>query len=352
MEQKLTDKILDAKKIIESSNIGFFTGKMGLCLALYLLNKKYCIPQAENAADNLMSQICEQAKKIWNINFDSGLPGIGYGINMLSKYNCIEGDIDDILHDIDAILYRELTTYKFQVNNTYTTGLIGMGLYLVSRLNNPAHQSASVQHRLIEAALRIVIDKLYDTAPSVLGNISKDLYICALWDSPLIFCFMAKAFDVGVYQEKIKAMVRSWCLYIQGSLPYYNINKLALVFSLTYLNKRVCNQNISRHIDLLLTATDFDEIPNEVEYHVTNINEGWMYVLLLLEKAKGCMPKSHPKYSSIEKCRKRIVEECQAMNIHILKEENINVTFIGGLSGIAVMYSLFPEVFKEMRDLF
>lgn len=325
---------------------------MGACIALYLLNIKDLNPNAEKTADALMSQIYEQARKSHDISFDSGLTGIGYCINLLKIHNCVEGDIDDILYDIDAIAYRELTHFKFQVNRTYTIGLVGIGLYYASRLKNTFQPSQAIQHRLNEAALRIVIDKLYDTVPSIMGNISKDLYICALWDYPIIFCLMAKTFDVGIYREKIGAMVRAWCLYIQGSLPCYNINKLAFALALTYLNKRVCNQNLSKQINLLLAATDFDEIPNEVEYYVTNINEGWLYVLLLLEKAKNDLSKSHPQYSSIEKCKKRIVEECQLMNIHILKEENTDITFIGGMSGIAVIYSIFPELFEGIESLF
>ena len=71
MEQKLTNIIIAKSAEMASGAPGLFTGEMGPCLALYLLNKKYCIPRAENAADNMMSQIYEHTSKFRNINFDS-----------------------------------------------------------------------------------------------------------------------------------------------------------------------------------------------------------------------------------------------------------------------------------------
>ena len=346
MEQYLIDRILALQDDAGNQEAGLFKGKTGICLALYLLNKKCPASNAEDFADTAMSQILDLAAKMNRIDFDDGLSGIGYGINMLSKFNCIEGDIDDILYDIDAILYRNLTNYRFQFSKEYTTGMVGIGLYFASRLKNPFHHRGTVQHRLDEAALRIVIDKLSDTVPLILGNISKDLYIGAMWDFPLIFHLMAKAFETGIYQDKIKATVRTWSLYILGTLPYYNTNKLYLMLALAHLNQRVCNQDIARHLDLLSSSVDYNKILNEIDYQVTSAFEGWLFVLFLLAKAKSCFGIKNPKYTKIETCRKIIVEEIKSKGWRMRKKPPINLTLINGLSGIALLYLFCPEAYE------
>ena len=346
MEQYLIERILALRDEGGRQSTGLFRGKMGTCLALYLLNKKCPTLEAEAFADTTMSQILDLTAKMSCIDFDEGLSGIGFGINMLSEVNCIEGDIDDILHDIDAILYRNLTTYKFQFSKDYTIGLVGIGLYFASRLKNPFHHRGTVQHRLDEAALRIVIDKLSDTVPPVLGNISKDLYIGAMWDFPLIFHLMAKAFETGVYQDKIRATVRTWSLYILGALPYYNTNKLYLMLALAHLNQRVCNQDITRHLELLSSSVDYNKILNEIEYQFTCAFEGWLFVLFLLAKAKNYIKTGDPKNSQIEMCRKKIVEGLKSEEVRLGKKRKTDLTLINGLSGIAILYVFCPEAFE------
>lgn len=112
MEQKIVAKILEIQKGTLSQDIGLFNGDMGICLALYLSRMAKDMPlsaETETHADKLLEHIISEARNAINPAFDNGLSGIGWAINFLHAHKCIEGDIDDILYNIDASIYKELT---------------------------------------------------------------------------------------------------------------------------------------------------------------------------------------------------------------------------------------------------
>lgn len=345
MEHYLTYKILASQNDSTVRDIRLFKGSMGPCMALYLLSKKYGIPQAEVEADKLLAQIISKVKSLNNITLGHGLSGIGWAINKLSIEECIDGDIDDILYDIDAIIYRSITGEGIVTKNLSPSNLKELGIYLVSRIENPRHKSDTIQHRLIEAAIRLTIERMYEAIPPVIDDISKDVYIHSLWDFPAIAVFLAKAFDNNIYRDKIISMIRCWSLNIQGALPYYNTNKLCLALSLHFLNRRVCNPEISKHVELLIFSTDFEEITNEIEYKRTNIFDGWIFTLFLLHKAMNLIDIKHYKRKDLESCRNTILKKYMRDGVKMIVENRIDMSFINGLSGIAIMYAFYPEIF-------
>ncbi|MBQ7180908.1 MAG: hypothetical protein IJR87_06400 [Bacteroidaceae bacterium] len=125
MERLITNKILAIQNDSHSQNLGLFVGDMGICLALHLMNRTYNIPQAEAEADKLLKHIYENLKHLQNTGFKNGLSGIGWALCILKGQSCIEGNIDEILLNIDAVIYKSLTDIKYNVDINLLDGLIG-----------------------------------------------------------------------------------------------------------------------------------------------------------------------------------------------------------------------------------
>lgn len=185
--------------------------------------------------------------------------------------------------------------------------------------------------------------------PKALDRISKDIYASILWEVPLIFIHLAKIHNAGVYQEKIQCMIKCWGMQIQDAIPYLNTNKLHLATSLGYTNQWFQNPHIDKHIDLLIHAIDFKEIKNEIEFRATNINEGWPFTALILYWANKYITGTSIRPFHFGSIRKSILKENRAEFIKALyldKEKGMPLSFINGLSGIAVANAIWPEAFS------
>ena len=349
MERKIAAKILRIQKDTLTKGIGLFSGEMGVCLALYLLGKGKDMPQqTEEEADKLLEHIVCEIKKTSNPTFGNGLSGIGWAINLLHAKECIEGDIDDVLHDIDATLYKELTLNGTTSNISLVNGVLGYLVYLANRLENVAHSTDTIQHQLIVEATHMTIDRIYELMPQALARASKDLYITVLWEVPLLFIHLAKVYKLGIYQEKIRNMIKCWEIYIQNAIPYYSTNKCYLVASLGYMNQWFKEPYINKHIDLLIHAIDFEEIKHEINFHVININEGWPFTTLILYLTEKHIANALPKTNCLGNIRKEILKRFRTSFLESLdrdKEKNISPSFINGLSGIAVANTIYPNAF-------
>lgn len=349
MERLLIKRILEILKIGKTNKLGLFTGNTGICLALYMLAKKYGISDAVKIADGLLEEVVQNISQINNTNFDDGLAGIGYAVSLLSEYDCVTGDIDNILYEIDAAIYKAVTSEKIEFSLDCTKGLVGYMIYYVTRLSNRKHSCSGWLDRLDRAALRVVIDRIEKLAPLAFASISRDLYITALWEIPLMFVYIRKTMELGVHTHKIKSMVLNWTIYIRGNIPYYDINKLMLASALAYLNGIINNVYIEKQIEMLIFSVDFDNLEKEIDNRIESVNEGWLLTAYVLLQAEKYIGNKNKKYNQISSARKRIT------NVHLSRTEEklkdpkkmFDVSFVNGLSGMAFLYAFCPNVFHK-----
>ena len=113
-------------------HVGLFDGKMGIaiflfCYARYSQNIWYG-KFAEELLDDLFQNITINTP----IGFATGLSGIGWGIEFMTKQGFVEGDTDEVLSDIDKKIMewdvRRITDTSLE------TGLEGVVTYVKSRL--------------------------------------------------------------------------------------------------------------------------------------------------------------------------------------------------------------------------
>lgn len=325
--------------------IGLFHGDMGVCLALYMSNKRAPSYEKEKCADELLDHVVENIKFVEDPSFESGLSGIGFAINYLHKEKCIEGDIDDILYQIDASVYRHLNNFEAKIS-PHMNGLIGYFIYIVERLNNPYHNRNTFLHELHVSLFRLIVNKLYSYFPKELRKLNEDIFPTLLWDFPLLFFYMGKAIGLNAYNAKIVNMMKTLKFYICTIIPHYDLNKMLIANSLSFLNTKLKDANMKKHISLLYNAVDYNHIMDEIDRDMNGFYGGWCNALINLtiavrfiesESMKSMIIKQHHnicKYS--EKCVEKM-----------LNNNKIPIDLIDGLSGLSLAYSILPEMFHN-----
>jgi len=134
-------------------NSGLFSGDMGLCLVLYLLNKDVANHETEEIADALLEKVTESIATMNDTSFCNGLAGIGWAICLMHRKECIQGDINDILYNIDAAVYKSLCNPNISFGTDLANGLIGYMVYILFRLEGSGHNGQEVQALVNEATL-------------------------------------------------------------------------------------------------------------------------------------------------------------------------------------------------------
>ncbi len=98
-----------------TDNPGLLNGKTGLAIyffqyARYSGNKKY-----DTFARDLIDEVAEEINALTPVHFRDGLCGIGWGIIYLIRNHFLEGNIDEILEDIDEAIFN------FDIRTCYDT---------------------------------------------------------------------------------------------------------------------------------------------------------------------------------------------------------------------------------------
>ncbi len=90
-------------------NIGLLNGKLGVVIFFYFYARYSKITYYDTFAGELLDEIYSEINVNNSVNFNDGLCGIGWGIDFLIRNKFVEGDVNEILVDIDkTIFYRDI----------------------------------------------------------------------------------------------------------------------------------------------------------------------------------------------------------------------------------------------------
>ena len=348
-KDRLLSLIMEGARQNRQEGFGLFKGDMGVCLALFVLNREKKDPVVEDFADNLIDRIYARAAKEKKAFFDTGFAGIGWGINYLMEDHYYEGDVDEVLKDIDAAVFKEINTVSGIPANV-SNGLLGYLIYSVARLGNPEHVRNTVLHEIDKDFLRGLIIRIDKISPTIFSSIYKDEYFTLLWHVPLLLVLLRRTLDLDVFNDKIINMVKTWLFYLETNQPYLHINKLYLAVSLAYLNEYLCFPEIKRRIEVLMFSVDLSKIEDELDIRIMNINDGWFGAVAILKKAEDLLDMGIPQYELLRETRINILEKYGALFDDYINETNrekpLDISFVHGLSGIGFLRFLWPEAFS------
>lgn len=130
-----TERRILACLMLKSSfltDIGLFSGKMGIVLFFVHYNKYTSDKLYEDIADELMEEIWEEVTKEMPADFQSGLYGIGWGLEYLIQKGFVEGDSLSVCYELDKRIIekdpRRMTDFSLD------KGLAGLLHYVLAHI--------------------------------------------------------------------------------------------------------------------------------------------------------------------------------------------------------------------------
>lgn len=123
-------------------NIGLYQGKLGVTILYYYYGRYAGSELHTQFADELLDLVVNDIPSDGNVGFGYGLTGIAWGIHHLIAQGFIDGDIDELLSDLDdCIMQRDLRRI---VDLSFDMGFSGVNHYVETRL----HYAKAHQQRL------------------------------------------------------------------------------------------------------------------------------------------------------------------------------------------------------------
>lgn len=123
---KIADHLL--LKAPHMKDIGLFHGKMGIAVTLYMYSARYADEYMGEFAWELFQQVYDGVHSDMSVGLENGLSGIGYGTTLLKRHGLLDGDLNDVLVEIDRkIMERDP---RRMTDLSIRTGAGGIMLYL------------------------------------------------------------------------------------------------------------------------------------------------------------------------------------------------------------------------------
>lgn len=303
-------------------NIEF--GKMGVCLYFFLSADKSENKQNQHRAEKLLDEIYEQAARNTSVKSIPDLMQVGIGIDFLVKQKYVEGNVNQILGDIDNTLFQRMTSSKNPQSLTCETpGFLSVLYYLYLRLKrlNPTGD-----HRFLMEELTIkAFNEVYVSLSS------------AFYDEPVLFDLgyklppflyvLSKIHSLGFYNYRINEVIKEIAGLIRSRIPALHANRLYLLWGLTHLKQATAYPFWDEQINLISRNICVQKIiEQELRNKQVFIKDGvaGIYLLLAALEQVGCQIPFEPKA-----LQKRIYDS------DIWKEnEQPPLNFVGGMSGL------------------
>lgn len=290
VERIINTLLLNASFI---DNIGLMNGKMGIAMAFYHLARKTGNKIYEDYAGELIDEIYEEISLSTPCDFENGLAGIGWGIEYLVQNGFIEADTDEVLEEFDNRIFKELI-YNTPKEIGLLNGLVGIGMYLLKRIQNPQSNDEKIttltnKHTLIhlideldrrtQDVSELIVEpqtvnfelKSPDHKPQTTFNKSFDL----MWDYPVLLWFLAELHTQNIINFKVEKILERIVapLFNNNNFPSLQSNQLILALALTKLYQTIGTKEttlkISSPPNTLKPLQTFQTILNTI---ITGIN--------------------------------------------------------------------------------
>jgi len=336
-------------------NYGLMDGNTGISILFYHLARNTNNPEFEKVADELLDVVFANLNTLFPVDFENGLAGIGWGIEYLVQNNFVEGNTDKILEEVDNKIFRTLieeSHNSIELGN----GLTGILFYLINRLKM---QKAPLMmaNRINRELLILTINKIDELVITQIAAIVKEMQFDLFWRFPLLLFGCTEAFRLNIYNYKINNMIRQWLPYFEAFIPSLQINRLYLSVVLMHIHSLMPEKRLEKQSRILLYATDFELLRNEVDHNMINVRFGWPGFLALLSIAMKELPEDWQNYTLIRQTYRLILGQhygqLEKLSENKPNEKTLTFGLSLGLAGISIIELFWPGILtgKESKDL-
>lgn len=289
----LIDRLLEQ---IDTYPIGLVYGKMGLCVYFYYLSRweKNCKIEkcAENLLDDIISQLLKYAD-MSDVTVETGLAGLAIGLNHLVDKKFVEGDINEILGDVDSLIFKKLAFLKSDAigKSVSKTDLLHLLYYLYVRYNRQeSFGYRYIFQELMIKTIEMLKDDLHpDFFSEPLSFSIKDYQL------PFFLYMFGKIYGLNFYKDRITKILSEYVNLILAVYPISQANRLFLLWGIISVKPCLLEYEvkIESHIRLLKNGIDVNYIVNtELGNQDVYLADGLSGVYMLL----SYLQMEHPEY--------------------------------------------------------
>ena len=201
----------------------------------------------------LTSEIFEQVANMTVYDIKTGLAGIGIGVDYLVKNEYVEGNINDILEDIDDILFKQICNAEKTSNNDILLQL-QLVYYFTVRLQkqNKNSENEYFFREAIVCAVNSISEKIY--------SLFLEEPISFNMDNTSILSLLVLSHCSELYKDKVSKILKEISFSTLSKIPVLHSNRLYLIYAMDKVNKKIETKGWDEHIRLLARESDVEYI--------------------------------------------------------------------------------------------
>ncbi|MDR0891780.1 MAG: hypothetical protein LBN24_04120 [Mediterranea sp.] len=237
--------------------LGLFGGKMGLSIYFFHLAKIQGDFIYWDFAKSLIKDIYTYAPKMTNIEFSNGLSGIAWGFHYLFENHFVSGDINDILKEVDDVLFRTIhPAYLWGEDTQNRCEFLWILFYYSDRLKTIENP---VEKRLMQKTVMTIINHIEDFLPKIQWehplrfDLTKN-------DLPLYLLLLHRFYQYGFFNDKIEKIWEELSPSVLSLTPTLHINRVHLLYGMRSVLQSAQITGWAAHAKSLEESIDHERI--------------------------------------------------------------------------------------------
>ncbi|MDZ7899589.1 MAG: lanthionine synthetase LanC family protein [Arcicella sp.] len=218
----------------EDRSCGLFSGGSGNLLFLSHLydatkNQEYLT----KITDNLKGIFENLTNDNYHYSFSVGIAGLGWVYEDLVERNIINADPNEVLSDVDELVYEWMIQEQLNNNYDYLHGAMGGGIYFLKRLRTNPNLQVNIEEHLKLLLAQMLVNSEENTSFWILkpNNVYtfEETYNFGLSHGiPSILAYLSKCYSNGIGVDILKPVIQNTTNFIlkyaqkpQNNSEYY-----------------------------------------------------------------------------------------------------------------------------------
>jgi lantibiotic modifying enzyme len=218
----------------EDRTCGLFCGGSGNLLFLsYLYDATKNQEYLTKIADNLKGIFENLTNDNYHCSFSVGIAGLGWIYEDLVERKIINADPNEVLSDVDELVYEWMIQEQKNNNYDYLHGAMGGGIYFLKRLKTNPNLKSNIEEHLALLLSQMIVNSDDNTSfwtqkPNGIFTFEKTYNLGLSHGIPSILVYLSKCYNNGIGVDILKPIIQGTVNFIlkyaqkpQNSSEYY-----------------------------------------------------------------------------------------------------------------------------------
>lgn len=248
-----------AKALQQFSYPGLLEGDMGVCIYYFVAGRMESDSQKTQLGETALEKIMANMRTNKKLYMEDGITGIAMGISFLLKHKYIDGDVNEVLQDIDDHVYKgTCAVLETKSGANLKTLVLELLVYFLARYVDVKSTTRKTLYQKVAVHLfnHIYIHRQDDFyQESFPFDLKKELY--------LFIGILVWIYQLGIEQERIEAIFREMKYFLFSCFPILHANRFYLMTVARCVGKFVHDEEWLAFAEKLAKNIDVKHILDE-----------------------------------------------------------------------------------------